>query len=399
MDFIIKVAYDCNLNCSYCYEKENNKKRQSFSLDEIEIIFHKIYEYYSINNPKERLNFCWHGGEPMLMGIEFYRNIMRLQQKIFGGRIDWHNSMQTNLALLDDEALGFLKNNKNTFCVGVSFDFYGDERIMKNGVSSAEIVFNNMQKLYEIYGCLGILTVLTRSNMKYLSGISDFIAQNNVTISFHPEFKPSFIKGDAFKNHAFISEEEYCGSLSLLIDKWWHNKNALGVIRNVIAIMKAILNNLNYVQSKHCNEKQVFLKPGGDVYPCDHINSMLCGNIFRDSLENILSSPCRLRVTSRYKIIQKKLCKGCAVVNYCVGGCGYGKISNHENVCDKDPFCRANYFIINKIINILNSEGAINKNKQITGKGIKLLGLIENFEKNGVFKRSQISQSQGRGRH
>jgi len=113
------------------------------SLDSIARMFSNI----SIEADKgqmERLRFVWHGGEPLLIPIDYYEAIAGLQREIFANKIEVVNVAQTNLTILTDRHIEFLKSGFFS-SLGVSFDVYGDQRVDVRGGQSTEIVLANMQ--------------------------------------------------------------------------------------------------------------------------------------------------------------------------------------------------------------------------------------------------------------
>ena len=110
----------CNLDCKYCYflSKEalypGSKFRMSDNL--LEEYIRQYIEAQSVND----INFAWQGGEPTLMGVEFFRQAVRYQQKHKRPHMRITNALQTNAVTLDDEWCEFFAGND--FLLGVSLD-------------------------------------------------------------------------------------------------------------------------------------------------------------------------------------------------------------------------------------------------------------------------------------
>ena len=110
----------CNLDCKYCFylEKEKlypgeNQWRMS------DAVLSEYIRQYIHSQPVAEINFAWQGGEPTLLGLEFFRKAVGLQQQFAKGKII-SNAIQTNGTLLDDEWCEFLAQSK--FLVGLSVD-------------------------------------------------------------------------------------------------------------------------------------------------------------------------------------------------------------------------------------------------------------------------------------
>ena len=123
MTFIIKPTYSCNLRCKYCY-LSNETKRQSklFDLEFAKRIIDQMKQMLQVK-PRRKITIIWHGGEPMLWGINNYRAIFAYMRQEFAG-YEVQNSMQTNLSLVNDEWIDlFLQYNVR---VGFSLDGTAD---------------------------------------------------------------------------------------------------------------------------------------------------------------------------------------------------------------------------------------------------------------------------------
>ena len=109
----------CNLGCAYCYYLDKadiyGGKEPRMSLEMLETV---IREYIAANDVPE-VTFNWHGGEPLVLGLDFYRKAMELERKYADGKTVF-NTLQTNGTLLTSEWADFLRENR--FLVGISID-------------------------------------------------------------------------------------------------------------------------------------------------------------------------------------------------------------------------------------------------------------------------------------
>ena len=115
---IIKTSSSCNLGCLYCYATERNsltRLENCISHETLEIVIKN-----SILAAGNRLEFVWHGGEPLLLGINFFQDVINLQNKYSTPGIEIINSLQTNATLITPEWATFFK--ENSMCPGVSLD-------------------------------------------------------------------------------------------------------------------------------------------------------------------------------------------------------------------------------------------------------------------------------------
>ncbi len=109
----------CNLDCNYCYYLDKadiyggREPKMSY-----EMLEKCVKEYIGANDARE-VCFNWHGGEPLILGLDFYRKAVELQQKYCGDKLI-HNTLQTNGTLITDDFASFFK--ANDFLIGISID-------------------------------------------------------------------------------------------------------------------------------------------------------------------------------------------------------------------------------------------------------------------------------------
>src|SRR5262249_30429872 len=161
-----KISKYCNLRCTYCYEFNELGKKQRMSLDMISQIFENIARHV-IPNQFEWVSFIWHGGEPFLIPLVYYESIGRLQREIFGDKIRVSNVVQTNLTVMTERHLEFLKSRKFFSAIGISFDVAGDQRVDTQGRLKTEVVLQNMQKLIDNNIPFGAIAVLARNTLPH----------------------------------------------------------------------------------------------------------------------------------------------------------------------------------------------------------------------------------------
>ena len=159
----------CNLRCSYCYYLE---KSRLFRKDKPVLMQEDLLELYIRQHieasTESVIPFSWHGGEPLLAGLDFYRKVIVLQKKWKpAGRIII-NGIQTNGTLLDESWVKFFA--EENFRVGISMDgpedLHDQFRKTKNGTGS----FTKVLKGYDLAIMHNIdpeiLCVLNANNVK-----------------------------------------------------------------------------------------------------------------------------------------------------------------------------------------------------------------------------------------
>ena len=157
-NLVVKVASRCNLNCTYCYVYnmgDNSYKLQPkfMSIETIKKIFERI-KSHCLNNGLKDFLIIFHGGEPLLAGLDFYKNFIEIGKSVLKNDITIDYGMQTNGVLLDYNLAVELKKLK--IQVGISID--GTEgsnnknRIYHNNKGSYTEIINGFNIIKEVYG-------------------------------------------------------------------------------------------------------------------------------------------------------------------------------------------------------------------------------------------------------
>ncbi len=210
---IIKATNDCNLNCKYCFVEESVPRNQVISLETIQRLFDELEAHAS----QPVIHLTWHGGEPMLAGIDFYRKVLDLQNNY---KKRFINSIQTNGTLIDEKYARFFK--ENSFLIGISLD--GPQkindlvRVGKSDNGTFEKVSKNLLTLRKFEANFGILATIAKHNVKRAKELYTFFKDNSLS----PNFSVLYPSGRALRNIDFlsISPHEYAKFLIEITDFW-----------------------------------------------------------------------------------------------------------------------------------------------------------------------------------
>lgn len=165
---VVKVASRCNLNCTYCYMynmgDDSYKLQPKFMSDlVVESIFLRIKNHSIINN-LERFLIVFHGGEPLLTGIDFYENFVSIGQKVIGNQVKIDYTMQSNGVLITEKIAKKLK--ELNIQIGISLDgtpkSNDENRVYHNGKGSYKEILKGYNIIRDIYGsdyanCLSVI--------------------------------------------------------------------------------------------------------------------------------------------------------------------------------------------------------------------------------------------------
>ena len=329
----------CNLACKYCYYLEKNKlyptaQRHLMSDEMLEQFTREYIEVQTMN----QVLFTWHGGEPLLRSIDFYRKALSLQQKYAGGRrID--NVIQTNGTLLTDEWCEFFAQNH--WLVGISIDGpqpdHDHYRLTAAGKPSWQKVMQGI-KLLKKHGVeWNAMAVVNAYNVNHPLEFYRFFKENGCQfLQFTPIVERQTRHEDgrtlaslADKNEIPLSEasvtpEQWGYFLCAIFDEWV--RKDVGKI--FVEIFDCTLANWMGVSpgicaySKECGHAGV-MEHNGDVYSCDHFvfPEYKLGNIRDHSLIDMLYGEQQQEFSRLKHSSLPRQCKECDMEFACHGEC------------------------------------------------------------------------------
>jgi uncharacterized protein len=331
----------CNLKCDYCFylKKEALYPASDFRMDDA-LLEYYIKDYINSQQTAE-ITFSWQGGEPTLMGLDFYKKVVALQDKHNTKNQKILNAFQTNLTLITDEWASFFKSHD--FLLGVSIDgpqhLHDRYRLDKKGEGTFQKVKEKLdiikthQVEYNVLACVNAL------NAKFPLEVYRFF-RNELAVDFI-QFIPIVIelrstgksKTTQVSKHT-VSGKAYGNFLIRIFDEWVRND----VGKLFVQIFDSTLSSwMGYpagvcVFDKVCG-KGVAMEFNGDVYACDHYvdRDYLIGNIKDESLANMVNSEFQQKFgLDKWQTLTEK-CKKCEVLTFCYGGCPKNRILPLKN--------------------------------------------------------------------
>lgn len=337
----------CNLDCKYCFylEKQNlyPEERQWRMSDEV--LEEYIRQYIESQSVPE-INFAWQGGEPTLLGVEFFRRAVQLQQKYAKGKLI-SNALQTNGTLLDHEWCEFLAANK--FLAGLSIDgprdLHDKYRVDKGQRPTFDAVMRGLELLKKHKVAFNTLTVVNRTNSQQPLAVYRFLKRiGSEFFQFIPlvERQPSGqskMLGLDFAAPPDLEQTEHCGSpvtawsieakqygkfLCAIFDEWIRKD----VGQTFVQLFDVALGNWMGLGSSLCvfAEKcgaALAIEHNGDLYSCDHYvyPKYRLGNVMNQSLGEMVRSKQQTQFGSQKRDSLPQYCRKCEVRFACNGEC------------------------------------------------------------------------------
>lgn len=329
----------CNLACKYCYYLEKNKlyptaQRHLMSDEMLEQFTREYIEAQTMN----QVLFTWHGGEPLLRSIDFYRKALSLQQKYARGRrID--NVIQTNGTLLTDEWCEFFAQNH--WLVGISIDgpqpYHDHYRLTAAGKPSWKKVMQGI-KLLKKHGVeWNAMAVVNAYNANHPLEFYRFFKENGCQfLQFTPiverltrhedgrTLASLADKDEISLSEASVAPEQWGYFLCAIFDEWV--RKDVGKI--FVVIFDCTLANWMGISpdicaySKECGHAGV-MEHNGDVYSCDHFvfPEYKLGNIRDYSLIDMLYGEQQQEFSRLKHSSLPRQCKECDMEFACHGEC------------------------------------------------------------------------------
>ena len=343
----------CNLDCSYCfylekeemYVQEGRGRRPSWQMSD-EVLETYIRQYIQQQDADE-INFAWQGGEPTLLGVEFFRKAVTIQQKYAEGKTV-HNALQTNATLLDSSWGDFLAAHR--FLVGVSIDgppeLHDTYRVDKHGQPTFDRVMQGLDSLKKHGVEFNTMTVVSRANSQHPERVYQFLKDLGSTfLQFIPLVEraspgpmaseqgliqltlappPRLGEADAAVTDWTVRAEEWGTFLTTIFDEWVRRDVGRIYVQHfdvALGIWLGYGSSL-CVFSETCG-KAVALEHNGDLYSCDHFvyPQYRLGNVLEQSLQEMIFSEAQTKFGRDKVDTLPRYCRECEVRFACHGEC------------------------------------------------------------------------------
>jgi uncharacterized protein len=315
----------CNLACDYCYYLGKTSlfpagERYRMSDEVLEAHVRSVFEASS----GPLVCFAWHGGEPTLAGLDFFRRAVELQQRHLPEGWSCLNNLQTNGTRLDDGWCSFLA--ENGFAVGVSIDgparFHDRSRPDRRGLPSHARVMRGLARL-RAHGIepdvLCTLNALTATAP--LEVYRFFLAEGVRWVQFLPVVERT--AGGTVTERS-VGPEAMAGFLCTIFDEWVRHDVGRIAIQNfaeALLVVSGTPANL-CIMAETCG-RVLALEHDGGVYACDHFvdPAHWLGRVTVDGLGSLVDSPEQVAFGRAKRASLPAHCRSCPVLFLCNGGC------------------------------------------------------------------------------
>jgi len=369
--FVKPVGAVCNLRCTYCYYL---KKSSLYPGDEHPVMSYELLEKYVEQHisatTDELVFFSWHGGEPLLAGLDFYRKAVHFQRKHLAAGKTVLNGIQTNGILLNDDWCRFLSDEG--FVTGLSIDGPGNlhnlNRRTKQKQPSLEKVIKGHQLLQKNGINPEILCVVNAHNVKYPLVVYDFFRELGAQyITFLPfverlKSSPASVTTDSVPSMAFGK------FLSDVFDEWVEKDIGRIKIQIVEEAARKAFNQEHTlcIFKEKCGGVPV-VEHNGDFYSCDHYVDVehRLGNLNNQPLTYFLDSSAQKSFGEAKFLTLPRYCIECEVRDMCNGECPKNRfISSPGGEPGLNYLCEGYKCFFNHIKPFVDAIGETWKNKR-----------------------------------
>jgi uncharacterized protein len=331
----------CNLDCKYCFylEKESLYPQVAkWSMRE-DVLESYIRQYIETHDTPQ-VNFAWQGGEPTLLGLDYFRKVVELEKRYANGK-HITNAFQTNGVLLNDAWAEFFRENH--FLIGISIDgprhLHDAYRVDKGGQPTFDRVMRGLGKLKEHNVDFNTLTTVHRANVESPLEVYRFLKETGSgymqfipiveRISSHATGEGLHLVSPDFSGEApvapwSVGPRQFGRFLCAIFDEWVRRDVGRYFVQlfDVSLEMWAGLEASLCVFRKTCGAAMA-IEHCGDLYSCDHFvyPENRLGNIMESPLETLVTSEQQRQFGAAKESTLPRYCRECDVRFACNGEC------------------------------------------------------------------------------
>ncbi len=341
----------CNLDCAYCFYLEKDALYPDVRMPQMaDDVLESYIRRYIRSQPAKQVIFAWQGGEPTLLGADYFRRVVDLQRRYADGKII-ENAFQTNGVLLDDDWCALFKDGG--FLVGLSVDgpqdLHDAYRVNKGGGGSFKQVMRGLDHLKKHQIEFNTLTVLHHGNAddplrvyRFLKEIGSRYQQyipiveraaSDETEAGLSLVSPAFA-GSAAVTDWSLTSDQYGRFLIAVFDDWVRHdvgRVFIQLFDSTLAFWMGRGAEICILQ-KNCG-LCLALEHNGDLYACDHYvyPDHRLGNIMDDELGALAFGAKQVAFGKDKFETLPAMCRQCDVLAACNGGCPKHRVDTTED--------------------------------------------------------------------
>ncbi len=320
----------CNLGCRYCFYLSKEALYPGASFRMSDAVLAEFTRQYIEAQQAPEITFAWQGGEPTLMGLDFFRRAVALQKQYARPGVRINNAFQTNGILLDDDWCAFL--HEHGFLVGLSLDgprhLHDVYRVDKGGQPTFDRVMRGLALLQKHHVEFNILSCVSAANAAHPIQVYRFYRDEVGAqfIQFIPivEKQPGRRGGQPLISTRSVTGKQYGSFLIGVFDEWVRRDVGRVYVQTFDVALAAWLGQRPglCIFEPTCGLAMA-MEHDGDLYSCDHFVEprYKLGNIMRTPLAEMVDSPKQRQFGLDKRATLPRQCRVCSVRFVCNGAC------------------------------------------------------------------------------
>lgn len=340
---IFKETEACNSNCIYC-DVIARKQPDTISYSLLEKVFISINEYLE-NHQSETMEIVWHGGEPCIVGANFYRKVLDIVDNYCPntkGRIRY--DVQTNLTLINQELIDVFKD-MGINRVGTSYEPYKGIRGLgpkRDSDAYNRLFFRGIELIERNGFSWGFIYVVTKAVLD--KPIELFRLLTNFKVRGGFQLHPVYSYKNKDPHGVGISAMEFADFLGAVFEEWWK-------WRELYPFVEPFFSYLNHYgkggpvccsESGKCAYSHIYIGPKGEISHCGRSSDwdvFDVGNIANVSISEAFKSNYRVQLSQRSAFLKEHDCKNCEYFKICHGGCPLDGWNVKDTIFAKTEWC------------------------------------------------------------
>lgn len=345
---LLEPTAECNLRCRHCYHAKTDYVKNRMSIPTLNKFLKCVAGYY------RDVKIIWHGGEPILMGYDFFENAYALFKRFSAEyNIRFKFGIQTNGTLLNDNLIDlFVKTNTH---ISISFDGVFND-VLRQGTKEVECVISKLKNRRVEFSCI---STISSANVRHIKEMYEFFKGLAISVKFNPIYSD----GAATENNDFlISKEDWAHNFVELFEYWYNDADCNIRFISCMEVLRKYLISYYGCLGGICLYRYLAVDSYGDLYPCGRLISddFRLANV--DALTDIREafiSP-KYSELSRVASIRAEKCKSCTWFSRCHSGCN-ASANLGGDLATAYPFdCYFTQYVFGKLEKILSNNKAIN---------------------------------------
>ncbi len=306
---LLEPTAECNLRCRHCYHAKTDYTVNKMTLSTLDLVLRSISAYY------KDVKIIWHGGEPLLMGYDFFENAYSLFESYsskYG--ICFQFGVQTNGTLLDDRLIDLFE--KTDTHISLSYDGKFND-VLRQRTHEVEQTIGRLKNKGVDFSCI---STISSANVRHMREMYEQFKSLGVPVKFNPIYPDGAAK--SYREY-LITKEEWTNNFVDLFNDWFFDMNCNIPFTSCMDALRKYVFGFSGCIGGACLYRYVAVNSYGDLYPCGRLISdgfkLINVGAIKDIREAFITKTYTEILNSNMKRVGK--CKACKWFSRCHSGC------------------------------------------------------------------------------